>query len=807
MEAIVANVLKNQSENLCRERITTSKKKKVSLSSKSDRNDVWAKEEEQKLPSVEDLIKLRPLTDKNVLRCLEARYLTDNICSKAGITIIVVNPFKSIPGMYEPVQIKKYYEGNCKALPPHIFATTDNAYSAMKLGLGQVNQSIIVSGESGAGKTWTTRCLMKYLTSLAEYNPSGFSPSPVHCIEKRILDSNPILEAFGNATTQRNHNSSRFGKYIKLQLDRSGFIIGASIQTYLLEKTRVVHQGPKEKNFHIFYQMLQSASDEERTSWGLPLHDSTQQKIFNFLPRVEVSTVESSLSNTREALKSVGINSKQEDKIFKILSAILHLGNISFTQEEDDDACDMDESASVQESLRMSCSLFGIEEEAFSKYLLMRRIAAHHGNRKSVFMKPCERAEACNRRDCVAKLVYSRLFDWLVSFLNKHTTAKHSYAFIGLLDIYGFESFSFNSLEQLCINYANEKLQQHFVSHFLKAEQDEYRNEELTWDFCQFTDNQPCLDAIEGKISVFSLLNEACKLNRSSDPSALRERILSSISNPFVSKKLKGSKQSSGFVVRHFADEVEYTVDGLTEKNKDYIPPELTEILASSKNLFVRTLIQEDIIAQKKSRSSNAKVPVKTVISKFKNSLDELMVTLRNTTPHYIRCIKPNQQCTPGVFNATFVASQLSACGVIATLAISRSGYPYNYNPMQIAACKGFRIESFKVDMDSSYQNCKLPPKESCQALLEKMCGLDDKENELPGQRSPYKIGRSKVFLQDEQLAKLEREREQVLINKAVCIQRNWRRLMRLKIDRERHMAAVTIQAGGDDKVYFALPS
>ncbi|KAJ8042866.1 Unconventional myosin-XIX [Holothuria leucospilota] len=737
--------------------------------------------------SVQDLKNLRPLSDENVLQCLKARYEAGEVYSKAGITLIVVNPFRSVPELYNSRQVMRYHTGNSEELPPHIFAISDKAYSTMMLGLSVTNQSIIVSGESGAGKTWTTRCLMKYLTSLAEYNPSGFSPSPVHCIEKRILDSNPILEAFGNATTQRNNNSSRFGKYIKLQFDRSGFIIGASIQTYLLEKTRVVHQGQKERNFHIFYQMMESATLEERATWGLPPQGKGETS-FAFLPNTGSMGEESSFISTREAMKSVGISEKQQEKIFKILSGILYLGNISFLEDDDTESCDIDESTHVQEALQMCCSLLGLKTEAFSNYMLTRRISASHGRRKSVFMKPCLGPEASSRRDCVAKLLYSRLFNWLVAFLNKHTSTNHSNAFIGLLDIYGFESFFSNSLEQLCINYANEKLQQHFVSHFLKAEQDEYKQEGLAWEFCNFTDNQPCLDVIEGRISIFSLLNEECKLNRPSDPKALQEKILSNVSRQCMSAKVKTSPQRAGFIVKHYAGDVEYGTVGLSEKNKDYIPPELTELLAASKNLFVRTLLRGDSLTQKKQTSdagsTNTKVTVKTVISKFKNSLDDLMKTLRNTTPHYIRCIKPNYQCALDVFDSEFVANQLRACGVMETIAISRAGYPHKIS-----------FREFLGLYQVLLPNLQLPATEYCERIMENLFGLDDKENQLPGEKSQFKIGRTKMFLQETQLEQLHRKRNHLLNASATSIQRCWRKYRHEQYKKRRQWAAVVIQS------------
>eukprot|EP00057_Strongylocentrotus_purpuratus_P018556 XP_011673030.1 PREDICTED: unconventional myosin-XIX [Strongylocentrotus purpuratus] len=333
----------------------------------------------------------------------------------------------------------------------------------------------------------------------------------------------------GNAGTARNHNSSRFGKYIQLQFDRGSHIIGASIQTYLLEKTRLVHQADGETNFHIFYQ---------------------------------------------------------------VLSGILHLGNLEFTCDEEFDPCELDAEVS-RDSLEHACRLLGLDLTSLTTSLVYRRITASHNKRQSVFMKPCSVEESGVRRDCVSKVIYARLFDWLVAFLNKHTSANQWHAFIGLLDIYGFESFASNSLEQLCINYANEKLQQHFVTHFLRAQQEEYEKEGISWDFCTFSDNQPCLETIEGKLSVFSLMNEECRLNRQSDPTSFEDKLLAAVESPFLTKAPMGHQQSA-FTIKHYAGMVTYDSHGLIEKTKDPIPMELIEVLMASTNQFVTKIIQPE---------------------------------------------------------------------------------------------------------------------------------------------------------------------------------------------------------------------
>ncbi|XP_022108866.1 unconventional myosin-XIX-like isoform X2 [Acanthaster planci] len=734
----------------------------------------------------DDLTTLSPLCEASVLHCLRVRFYSGSCSTSAGVTLIAVNPFKELKGCYGEEVVQRYREGS-KSNPPHVYGMAEKAYSQMKLGLDPKNQSIIVSGESGAGKTWTARCLMEYLATVAVYNPGGFEPSPGDCIKTRILDSNPILEAFGNAGTVRNHNSSRFGKYIQLQFDRGQHIIGASIQTYLLEKTRVVHQSTDERNFHIFYQLYQGASSEEKAMFGLGLPDY----YLKYLP-MKSNTAKKledcqALKTTREAMAGIGLTLTHQREIFQVLSGLLHLGNICFTSDGEHESCDIDEdNKDYQLSSEFATRLLGLDEEQLEKCLMFRKITATHSKRKSVFMRPCTVEEAGTRRDCMAKLLYARLFDWLVSFINKSTCAGQWHSFIGLLDIYGFESFQSNSLEQLCINYANEKLQQHFVAHFLRAEQEEYSIEGISWQFFRFADNQPCLDVIEGKCSIFSLMNEECCLNRHTEASAFSTRLLDSINGKHINKP-PVTVRYPAFVVNHYADDVTYNTQGLIEKNKDHIPIELIELVANSTKQFVSKLVQTDLAEHEIQPVKSGKMQAKTVVSKFKTSLDSLMTILTSTTPHYIRCIKPNLACVPDIFDSGHVVSQLRACGVLETIAISAKGFPARIAYAEFQ--QRYQAVHNSIQAATGINKDKMA-KTFCVSLMESVFGDEDKENETAGTQ----FGKTKVFLRSGQLEELERLRAFALMEAATCIQRCWRRYQRWHKVR-RLEAATLIQA------------
>ncbi|KAB1265776.1 Unconventional myosin-XIX [Camelus dromedarius] len=748
------------------------------------------------LHQLDDLTKVNPVTletesakgtSASVLRCLQARYTADTFYTNAGCTLVALNPFKPVPQLYSPELMREYHAApQPQKLKPHIFTVGEQTYRNVRSLIEPVNQSIVVSGESGAGKTWTSRCLMKFYAVVAASPTSWESHKIAERIEQRILNSNPVMEAFGNACTLRNNNSSRFGKFIQLQLNRDHQMTGAAIQTYLLEKTRVACQDSTERNFHIFYQICKGASADERLQWHLP-----EGAAFSWLPNPERTLEEDCFEVTREAMLHLGIDAPTQNNIFQALAGLLHLGNIRFADSGDEaQPCrPMDDGA-----VRTSALLLRLPEDPLLETLRIRTIRA--GRQQQVFRKPCSQAECDTRRDCLAKLVYARLFDWLVSVINSSVCADPASwtTFIGLLDVYGFESFPHNSLEQLCINYANEKLQQHFVAHYLRAQQEEYAVEGLEWSFVNYQDNQTCLDLIEGSpISICSLINEECRLNRPSSAAQLQTRIESALAGSPCLGHNKLSPEPS-FIVLHYAGSVRYHTAGLVEKNKDPIPPELTRLLQQSQDPLLKVLFPAD--PEEKSQeepSGQSRAPVLTVVSKFKASLEQLLQVLQATTPHYIRCIKPNSQGRAQALHREEVLNQLEACGLVETIHISAAGFPIRVSHRTFVE----RYASLRrLHPQGSPHAEQATLRALLQDILHTLPALEAATPAAPAGATPAPVhcGRTKVFMTDATLELLERGRAQVLEQCARCIQAGWRRHRRREQERRRR-AAVCIQA------------
>ncbi|XP_047463198.1 unconventional myosin-XIX [Mugil cephalus] len=738
--------------------------------------------DEDQLHTYDDLTKVNPVTPTTVLKCLQARYSVKVFYTHAGCTLVALNPFQPIPDLYTLDVMKEYH---CAPQPqefkPHIFIVAEEAYRNVKGQLEPVNQSLVVSGESGAGKTWTSRCLMKYYATVAAASSVEKSQDTVERIERRVLDSNPIMEAFGNACTLRNNNSSRFGKYIQLQLDRCQLLVGASVQTYLLEKTRVACQPANERNFHIFYQMMKGARDEQRKEWMM-----YQDQCYVWLPNSEKNIEEDCFHETVEAMVHLGIDAERQEQIFRILAGILQLGNVSFSSSTDESQpCHVDDQS--KDFLQRAAELLGVPADELQTCLRVRTLKAG----KQSVLKPCPQAECSMRRDCLAKVIYAQLFEWLVTFINNSICADKSTwcNFIGVLDVYGFECFKTNNLEQLCINYANEKLQQHFVAHYLKAQQEEYVSEGLKWSFVKYQDNQSCLDLIEGSpVSVFSLLNEESRLNRASDAKTFRVRLEKELCDNTNISWDKFSKVPH-FTVAHYAGKVSYLIEGMMEKNKDPVPPELIGLLEKSDNHLLHHIFT-DKEAENTTTRGLSRV---TVVSKFKNSLENLMKILHTTTPHYTRCIKPNPDCKPLTFKKEEVIMQLEACGIVETIHISAAGFPIRipfksflqrYGAISKYSPSGRHSVDLEADSDDNLQQ---EADKLLSVALQQQYSRE-KHNSL------VHCGRTKVFLTQAMLDLLEDQRKRILSQCAFTVQCCWLRYQR----RRRHahrQSATLIQA------------
>uniref|UniRef100_A0A673NHI7 Unconventional myosin-Vb-like n=1 Tax=Sinocyclocheilus rhinocerous TaxID=307959 RepID=A0A673NHI7_9TELE len=708
-----------------------------------------------------DLTALSYLHEPAVLHNLKVRFLESNhIYTYCGIVLVAINPYEQLQ-IYGEEVINAYTGQNMGDMDPHIFAVAEEAYKQM--ARDEKNQSIIVSGESGAGKTVSAKYAMRFFATV------GGSANDTN-VEEKVLASSPIMEAIGNAKTTRNDNSSRFGKYIQIGFDRRYHIIGANMRTYLLEKSRVVFQAEEERNYHIFYQLCASSSLPEFKDLTLSnaedfTYTSLGENIF-----IEGVNDAEDLVKTREALTMLGVKEIHQMSIFKVIASILHLGNVGIVSERDGESCHINRDGT---HLHHFCRLLGIEQEQMEHWLCRRKLVTT----AETYVKNMSHAQAVNARDALAKHIYAHLFDWIVEHINKalHTSTKQ-HSFIGVLDIYGFETFEINSFEQFCINYANEKLQQQFNSHVFKLEQEEYMKEQIPWTLIDFYDNQPCIDLIEAKLGILDLLDEECKVPKGTDQN-WAQKLYSQHSNSGHFEKPRMSNRS--FIVVHFADKVEYQCDGFLEKNRDTVYEEQINILKASQ---VSTI---NVRAAKPVPKGHNREHRKTVGTQFRNSLHLLMETLNATTPHYVRCIKPNDFKESFVFDSRRAVQQLRACGVLETIRISAAGYPSRWTYPDFFS--RYRVLMTKKDMTIGDK------KQVCKNLLETLIKDPDK----------FQFGKTKIFFRAGQVAYLEKLRADKFRFACINIQKTVRGWLQRIRYRKIRKSAITLQRYG--RGYLAL--
>ncbi|KAL0376866.1 UNVERIFIED_CONTAM: Myosin-7 [Sesamum calycinum] len=600
----------------------------------------YPKDPEAPACGVDDMTKLAYLHEPGVLQNLKSRYDVNEIYTYTGNILIAVNPFQRLPHLYNDDVMEKYKGMGLGELSPHPFAIADAAYRQMiKEG---ISQSILVSGESGAGKTESTKMLMCYLAHMG-----GSSKSEGRSVEQQVLESSPVLEAFGNAKTVRNNNSSRFGKFVELQFNSRGRISGAAIRTYLLERSRVCQVSDPERNYHCFYLLCAAPAEVSVPSIAFRFLD-LHQIALNWL---ELMIPKNML--TRRAMDVVGISSDEQDAIFRVVAAILHLGNIEFGKTSDGDASQPKDDQS-RFHLKTSAELLMCNEKALEDSLCKRVMVT----RDETITKSLNPNDAAVSRDALAKIIYSRLFDWLVNKINNSIGQDPESKFlIGVLDIYGFESFKTNSFEQFCINLTNEKLQQHFNQHVFKMEQEEYTREEIDWSYIEFVDNQDILDLIEKKPGgIIALLDEACMFPRSTHET-FAEKLYQTFKDHKRFTKPKLSR--TGFTICHYAGDVTYQTELFLDKNKDYVVAEHQALLSASNCSFVSGLFPP--LPEESSKSSK----FSSIGSRFKQQLQSLLETLSATEPHYIRCVKPNNLLKPAIFeNRSHGGNQDQLCWI-----------------------------------------------------------------------------------------------------------------------------------------------
>ncbi|CAO3694231.1 unnamed protein product [Umbelopsis ramanniana] len=727
-----------------------------------------------KMENTDDLTSLSYLNEPAVLNTIKTRYQQRTIYTYSGIVLIAANPFDRV-ALYEPDIIQQYSGRRRGELEPHLFAIAEDAYRCMIRE--KTNQTIVVSGESGAGKTVSAKYIMRYFAT-ADDKESNDKKKKVDVggmteVEEQILATNPIMEAFGNAKTTRNDNSSRFGKYIEIQFDQGSNIIGAKIRTYLLERSRLIFQPESERNYHIFYQLCAGAPASERKEFELG--DFTN---FHYLNQSGTGTIPgvddvAEFEITQRSLSTVGIAVHMQWQIFRLLAALLHIGNIQIAGRTDAAVSDSDP------ALVTATKLLGIELPEFRKWLIKKQIIT----RSEKIITNLSVTQSQVVKDSVAKYVYANLFDWLVSVINQSLSApnvEEIRTFIGVLDIYGFEHFKKNSFEQFCINYANEKLQQEFNQHVFKLEQEEYIREEINWKFIEFSDNQKCIEMIEGKMGILSLLDEESRLPSGNDQGYCNKLYTTFDKPPFKDYFKKPRFSNSAFTVVHYAHDVQYESEGFLDKNKDTVPDEHLVLLQSSKFEFLVDVLNASHTGDHAStgetnhkRMSVIKKP--TLGSIFKQSLISLMDTIGQTNVHYIRCIKPNEAKVAWEFEPNMVLAQLRACGVLETIRISCAGYPSRWTFEEFA-------ERYYALVNSKHWDPSVQPdvRRLTGVILDSWIHDQDK----------FQIGKTKIFFRAGQLAYLEKLRADRWNDCAILLQKNMRRfIIRIRYLRMRDLA------------------
>ncbi|XP_077462871.1 unconventional myosin-Va [Stigmatopora argus] len=714
-----------------------------------------------------NLTALSFLHEPAVLHNLRVRFLDySSIYTYCGIVLVALNPYDELP-IYGEEVIDAYGGQDTADMEPHIFSVAENAYRTM---IGEEkNQSIIVSGESGSGKTVSAKFTMRYFAAVG-------GAAQQTSVEDKVLASNPIMEAIGNAKTIRNDNSSRFGKYIQIGFGRKGDIIGAKMSTYLLEKSRVVFQAAAERNYHIFYQLCASRQLPEMRSLKLAAPEN-----FRYTNQGGDANIGSDdvmeMERTRNAFTILGVLPDQQMELFTILAAVLHLGNVMIQgsgRNSDRSYIDADDTW-----LAMCSKLLGVEAAHMSHWLCHRRLALAG----DTVVKPMTARQAADARDALAKHIYEQMFKWTVRRLNSalRSQAGRAKTFIGVLDIYGFETFERNSFEQFCINYANEKLQQQFNRHVFHLEQEEYVREELAWSRIDFSDNQQCIHLIEGQLGILDLLDEECRMPKGSDDSWIQKLYDQHLTNRSHPHFRKPRMSNSAFVILHFADAVQYECGGFLDKNRDTVFEELVNILRASQSELVAELFQPQGKAPNvangnvRSGRTTRREHKLTVGFQFRLSLQMLMDTLNSTTPHYVRCIKPNDLKEPFMFDPKRTVQQLRACGVLETIRISAAGFPSRWSYEE------FFIR-YRVLLQGSQR--REEPRVACRQALPQLIPDSDQ----------YVFGKTKVFFRAGQVALLEKLRAERLRTAAVILQswvKGW--LTRIHYGRTL-MAIVTIQ-------------
>lgn len=732
---------------------------------------------------VDDMIRLGDLNEAGLLRNLLVRHKEGTIYTYTGSILVAVNPYQLLP-IYTTEHVHMYTDRRLGELPPHVFAIADSCFFNMRRN--KRSQCCVISGESGAGKTESTKLMLQFLAAVSGQHS---------WIEQQILEANPILEAFGNAKTVRNDNSSRFGKYIDINFTNGGAIEGARVDQYLLEKSRVCHQAPDERNYHIFYYMLMGMSADQKKKLSL-----ASAAEYDYLTMGKCTSCEGrddikEYAHFRSALKILMFTENDSWEISKLLAAILHLGNVRFegTIVNNLEGCDIRKSS----HFNIVSKLLEVDSQALEKGLTERSFMT---NRESV-TRCLTSAQALDGRDAFVKAIYGRLFIWIVDKINTviykplnedSDKAPHS---IGLLDIFGFENFATNSFEQLCINYANEQLQQFFVRHVFKLEQEEYARENIVWERIAYKDNQQTLDVLASKpLNMLALIDEESSFPKGTDTTMLQK--INQVHGKGGIYIPPRNNYETQFGIKHFAGEVLYDSKGFLEKNRDALSSDLIQVVETSSNKLLKQIFHNElstvptakpssnpkmiINASKSSlrQMTDGKKRVPTLTFQFRQSLESLMKTLTVCQPYFIRCIKPNDFKKPMLFDRELCLRQLRYSGMMETIRIRKAGYPVRYTFSEF-------LGRYRVLLNSSVCD---PKKESKQKCCESIC-----HTMLTGE-GDWKTGKTKIFLKDFHDTMLELERMKSLQAKALIIQKVLRGYKYRKEFLKKRAAALVIQ-------------
>ncbi|XP_071978386.1 unconventional myosin-X-like [Engystomops pustulosus] len=706
---------------------------------------------------VEDMSLLSDLHEAAIMLNLHQRYIMDKIYTNIGSILASVNPYKQIAGLYDENTVDLYSRHHLGELPPHIFAIANECYRC--LWKRRDSQCVLISGESGAGKTESTKLLLKFLSSMSQSCAGGDNQTHV---EEAIMESSPILEAFGNAKTVYNNNSSRFGKFIQLHFSQPGHIQGGRVVDYLLEKTRVTRQSPGERNYHIFYALLAGASREEREALSLLEPHCYQYLSSSGCVTAEGLNDKDMYNKVLTALQVMDFSDEEIGEVWKLLSGTLQLGNVEFMTAG---------GAQITTKAVLSdvADLLGLDSFQLSEVLTQRSMIL----RGEEISSPLTVEQAADSRDSLAMALYAQCFSWLLGKINVRIRGKENFKSIGILDIFGFENFQVNRFEQFNINYANEKLQEYFNKHIFSLEQLEYNREGINWEAIDWMDNAECLDLVEKKLGLLALINEESRFPKGTDFTLLEKLHNQHANNPHYVKPRVTENQ---FGIKHYAGEVMYVVSGFLEKNRDTFRDDILNMLRDSRLDFIYDLFEKvSSRCGEETLKMGTQKKKPTVSSQFRESLHSLMAMLNTSNPFFIRCIKPNTEKLPDKFSPDVVLNQLRYSGMLETVKIRRAGYPVRRQYPDFMSRYKMLLKNIGSTDDVRGQ---------CAAFLQT---FDDSKKE-------WQLGKTKVFLKEALEQRLEKSRDQELRRAALVIRAYIQGYIARKLYKHVRLSIITIQ-------------